>query len=193
MFPLALIPLAMKAAEGVPALIRLLKGDKAGDVAERVVGAAKALTGHDDPETAVQAVTQDPELMKLWIAETHKVVVAELEAETERMRTVNETMRAEYASDSWFVKCWRPFYGYCVATSWTWFMGCAGYVLVTRPPAELAALVTAIGGLMPLWGIALSVLGVAVHQRTQDKRIKAGVETPGLFGSALAAVTKARS
>lgn len=61
----ALIPLALKLlplAGAVPEVIRLLGGEKAADVAEKVVGVAKAITGQEDPAKAVDAVLADPNL-----------------------------------------------------------------------------------------------------------------------------------
>ncbi len=192
-FPLAAIGLALKAAEGVPALIRMLSGDKAGDIAEKVVGAAKVITGTEDPETAVAQVQQDPELTKLWLMETSKIVMAELEAETERLKIVNETMRSEAKSEDPVVRRARPFMTYMIACAWGWFMGCLGWAFVTRPMAEMAALTTAAAGLTPMWAVALSVIGVYVHQRSKDKQTQAGISTPGLFGSTLKAYSKGAS
>lgn len=57
----ALIPLAMTlASEFAPGIIRHFAGDNAADVAEKVVGVAKAVTGIDDPTKAVEAVKADP-------------------------------------------------------------------------------------------------------------------------------------
>jgi len=63
--PLPLIALAAKLlplATVVPEVIRLFGGDKAGDVAEKVVGVAQAISGQNDPEQAVNAIIADPGL-----------------------------------------------------------------------------------------------------------------------------------
>ena len=181
--PLA-IGFALKAAEHVPGLFRMLKGDKAGSIAEKVVRAAKTFAGDDDPETAVETVMRDPELLKLWITETNQVVVADLEAETEQLRAINATMQAETRSDDPFVRRWRPFFGYVVAVSWGCLMFSAGWVIVDDP-AKAPSVLSAIGALTGMWGIALAVLGVSVYQRSKDKQTNIGMAAPGLFGSAL--------
>jgi hypothetical protein len=57
---LPIIPIALGLANVVPGLLRLLKGDQAADVAEKVIGIARAVTGIEDPEEAVKAVQMDP-------------------------------------------------------------------------------------------------------------------------------------
>jgi len=190
-----LIPLALKAAEAVPGLLRILKGDdkaRAATVAEKVVGAAKAIAGIEDPEQAVDAVQADPELLKLWVVESHKVLLAELEAETEQLRVVNETMRAEVQSEDPWVRRWRPIYGYQVGLSWSAFMAALCVVLVRMadkvadPVLYLSAVTNVITASMPLWGFALTVLGLAVRARTRDKEIRAGALPPPGFAATIA-------
>lgn len=67
------------AAEFVPSLIRHFAGDKAGEVAEKVVGAAQALTGAGTPDAAAEVLRTKPEL-----ALAFRKDMAELELETER-------------------------------------------------------------------------------------------------------------
>lgn len=50
------------ATEFAPSLIRMFAGDKAGAVADQVVGAAKQITGRDDPDEAAAALRADPEM-----------------------------------------------------------------------------------------------------------------------------------
>ena len=59
-----------------PHLVRRLAGDKAGDVAERVLGIASDLTGASDPEEIQQRLDADPEL-----AHAFRMKAAELDAE----------------------------------------------------------------------------------------------------------------
>lgn len=44
----------------IPEALRALSGDKAAETAERVISAAKAVTGQDEPTEAVNAVLADP-------------------------------------------------------------------------------------------------------------------------------------
>lgn len=182
-----LVPLILKAAEAVPGLLGLMKGNKAEAVAHQVLDAAKTIAGIDDGQAAVEKVAQDPELLKLWIVEANKVTVAELEADLGALRLVNETMRAEAASNDPVVRWWRPYYGYIFATSWGWLVYCIGSLLLEHPEQAPSA-INAIGVLFPMFGVAMAVLGIAVRERSKDKALKAGVERPSLFGSALQAI-----
>jgi hypothetical protein len=49
-------------ASAVPEVMRAFGGNKNAEAAERMIGAAKALTGQSDPERAVDAVLADPAL-----------------------------------------------------------------------------------------------------------------------------------
>lgn len=77
---LPLIPAALSlAAEFAPTLIRKLAGDDAGDVAEKVVSAAQAITGTGSPEAAMEALKADPAL-----AAKFRTDMATLEVELEK-------------------------------------------------------------------------------------------------------------
>lgn len=57
----ALISVGWALAEMAPALIRYLKGDQAGEVAERAVDIAKQVTGREDPVDALAALRASPD------------------------------------------------------------------------------------------------------------------------------------
>jgi len=54
-----LIPIAMQLAQFAPSIIKLLAGDKAGEVAGKVVDVARAVTGADEAKFAVEAIQMD--------------------------------------------------------------------------------------------------------------------------------------
>jgi len=66
-------------AEFAPGLIRKLAGDDAADVADKVIGIAQDITGHDDPEKAVEVLRADPEAVLAF-----KQRAAELEIDIEK-------------------------------------------------------------------------------------------------------------
>lgn len=68
------------AAEFAPGLVRMLAGDNAGEVAEKVVGAAQALTGTSTPDEAATALRADPGLLLQY-----KKDMAAVELEAERL------------------------------------------------------------------------------------------------------------
>ena len=56
------------------------------------------------------------------------------------------------------------------------------YVMVTNV-AESATLVTAMSSLSFMWGLALTVLGVNITKRSQDKHVSVGASPLGLVGA----------
>lgn len=158
-------------------------GTALGGPAGAVVGSvlSMALGTNDNPDAVLDTLRQDPDaIIKYKLAElqtNRDVLVAFEQAEQEKLRIVNETMRSEHNSHDAFVRRWRPFYGYAVALSWfiqmTSFSFMFTYVAINNSE-ELANLVQQFavlsGALISLWGIALAVLGVSVHQRSRDKK-----------------------
>ena len=95
-----LVPLALKiAAVAAPSLVRLLTGsERAEATAQRVVDVTAAVTGAPDPEAAVAAVAADPSTAARLTEALRQLELDLYREETERLRLVAETMRAEAAS-----------------------------------------------------------------------------------------------
>ena len=102
------ITIAMGLAQFAPKIIKLLAGDKAEEVAEKVLDVARAGTGSPDPEyrmTPEQGVE-------------FRARIADQELELEKLAAgnadqINQTMRVEAASERWPTYSWRPFVGFC--------------------------------------------------------------------------------
>lgn len=167
------ISIALGVAQFVPGLTRLLMGDKAGDVADKVVTAATSIAGTDNPQDAIEYLNANPELQLKFQQELNHIVIAELEAETKQLETINATMRVEAVSTDWFVRRWRPFFGYTIAVTWFVLMMALGVVIV-KYPSDAPAVITAMASLSTMWAIALAVLGISVNKRSQDKCVAAG-------------------
>ena len=91
-----------------------------------------------------------------------------IKAQVEDQRTVSDTLLAEEKSDHWFVRSWRPFFGYVVSLAWLIQMvGITVFLFINAPIAVQA--IIALGQLGFMWAGALSVLGVYVHHRTKEK------------------------
>jgi len=162
-------------------------GGPAGGVAGKLLSMA---LGTETPEGAMDILKQDPEAItryKLAELETDRdVLIASFQAQQQIIKTINETIRSEHNSHDPFVRRWRPFYGYAVASSW--FIQMTGFTVMfvfvaISEPKELPALVQQFavlsGSLLTLWGVALAVLGVSVHKRSLDK--KQNLESKGFF------------
>lgn len=177
------IAAARALSDFIPGLARLLGGERAGEVAEKVVETAKQITGQADPAAAAEAIRANGELQVKLQQALAPVLIAEYEAATRQLETVNETMRRELASEDKYVKRWRPTLGYAVTITWFLQMGALSIVIVTEP-ASASTIITAMGSLSVMWGIALSILGVSVAARSKDKQIASGQEPPvGIIGA----------
>lgn len=189
MEPLSVIAAAQGIARFVPGVVRFFRGERAADVAQKLVDTALDITGVNDSRAAEKTLAENVELQIRLQQLMQPVILAELEAETARLIAVNETMRAEYGSDDKFVKRWRPFFGYIVSLTWLAQMLALGWVIIAEP-AQAPGVITAMAGLSMMWGVALSVLGISVHKRSQDKQVAAGVAPAGVVPAIMARLKK---
>jgi hypothetical protein len=144
----------------------------------KAVGAALDGLDHPAAKTASAALTQvgralsDQTISPEQVAEANRHLERMTELDSTEARAalaqVNASLRAEIRSEDWYVRRWRPTFGYAMAITWTATMAAIAWAIVAEPvqaPAIIAALVNT----SPIWGIALGVLGVAVVKRSQDK------------------------
>ena len=157
-------------------------GDKAGQVADKVITAANVIAGTDDTKKALEYLQANPELQLKFQQEMNHIVIAELEAETKQLETINATIRIEAESSDPFVRRWRPFFGYIVAITWLIMMGALGIVIVASPN-DAPSVINAMNNLAGIWSVALAVLGVAVNKRSHDKQVAAGQTPTTIFGA----------
>lgn len=177
------ISIALALAQFVPGLTRMLMGDKAADVADKVVQVANTVTGRDNPSEALQQIKQDPALQLQLQKEVNQLIIAEMESDLKRLESINATMRVEAQSNDVVVRRWRPYFGYAVAISWFIQMMALSYIIIFRPE-QSATVISALSELSVMWSVALSVLGVYVNKRSEDKAVAAGRELPiGIFGA----------
>lgn len=145
---------------------------------------ASALGTDDTPEAVASAIQADPEaLVKLKALEReHQRELKQmvLEAETARLAEINKTMRAEASAQDGFVRRWRPTFGYMVAITWLLQSVAIAWAMVGAPE-NAADLINAVTALTPMWGIALSILGINITARSRDKRASAGQDGRSLL------------
>lgn len=70
-----------------------------------------------------------------------------------------------------FSRLMRPTFGYIVAVSWGIQMLSIAYVIVFKTN-EAAALINAMESLTTTWAVGLSVLGIYVYRRSEDKKAR---------------------
>jgi hypothetical protein len=187
------ISIAMGLATVAPTIARWLGGDKAGDVAQKVVGMAQSLTGKAEPQDAISTLLASDSARAQFIAAWKDIELGLYEAETERLKEVNKTIRAEVASSDPFVRRARSSFLWAMSFAWVvegmTIGGSIVWVTFARP--ELATEV--LSGLKALmeamaehWLYAMAVSGVAVWSRSVDK--KTAMQEPGLIGRLAGAI-----
>ncbi len=165
-----------------------------GQVVKDITG--KEVTTHAEAEAAILAATPD-QMLAFKVADQNFALAMRKE-DTATLGITNKTIQIESGSTDWFVRRWRPFFGYCVAISWITqmsgitFVFC--YVAITSP-VDLVGLVGQLGllagALTGMWGLALTVLGLSVHQRSKDKAN--GVADPKVASTGSSILTKLKA
>lgn len=130
-------------------------------------------------QTALNALEQlvklidDGEIDQDQIAEANRHIEQLASIESEKIRAalqaVNQSLRAEIASTDKYISRMRPTFGYIMAFTWAAQMLGIAYVIITNP-LQAGALINAMSALSAIWGVALSVLGVYVYKRSEDKK-----------------------
>lgn len=158
---------ALLASIGLPLLVKAVGGALDGVDHPAAKAAAGALS---HVEKALKADEVTPE--QVAEANRHLERMAELDSAeaTAALAQVNESLRTESRSDDWYVRRWRPTFGYAVAATWTATMGATAWAIIAEP-AQAPTIIAALVNTSPIWGIALGVLGIAVVKRSHDKKI----------------------
>jgi Holin of 3TMs, for gene-transfer release len=152
---------ALLAQIGLPVLIKTVTGaleKLSSPAAQSAAAVLKQVT--INPEETIEA-NRHIERMTEFESEEYKTAISE----------VNASLRAEITSNDPYVRRMRPTFGYLVAVAWACQMLAIAFVIVETP--EKAATVTAsLSNLDTIWTVGLSVLGIYVYKRSQEKRGK---------------------
>lgn len=152
---------------GLPVLTGVL-GDVLGAVNTPVTNAAsKAL------KDVEQAIAQG-KLSATELAEANrhaeKIIELKLQERNISVSEINKSLRAEIASQDQYVRRMRPTFGYVMALTWAVQMLGIAYVVVFDTPRS-GVVLNAMGSLSAIWGVGLSVLGIYVYKRSEDKKV----------------------
>lgn len=85
------------------------------------------------------------------------------------LEQINASIRAEIISDDKYVRRMRPTFGYLMAFTWAAQMFGLAYVIVFHTE-RAATLMHGMSALSTIWAVGLSVLGVYVYKRSEDKK-----------------------
>lgn len=84
------------------------------------------------------------------------------------IKEVNQSLRTEAMSQDLYVRRMRPTFGYIMALTWAAQMLSLAYVMV-EDPAGSVVVISAMESLGTIWTVGLSVLGIYVYKRSQEK------------------------
>lgn len=165
---------ALLANVGLPLLVKAVRTGISAIDHPIAQTAAQALDGLDG---AIEGGEIPPEQIAESNRHMERMATIEIEETKAALAQVNETFRTEARSEDAYVRRWRPTFGYVVALTWTLQMGALAWAVVADP-LQAPPVFEAAANMSMMWGIALAVLGVAVHQRSRDKALGAANPPP---------------
>ena len=152
---------------GIPLLINVLS-ESLGTLNNPVAkGASEALSQVD---AAIRAGQISGE--QLAEANRHAEAIAQMQSAEYRaaFEQINQSLRAEIISEDRFVRRMRPTFGYLMAVTWAAQMLGVAYIIIFDT-ARAGEVMAAMGSLSAIWAVGLSVLGVYVYKRSEDKKL----------------------
>jgi Holin of 3TMs, for gene-transfer release len=165
---------AIVAKLAVPLILEALKSGLSEINHPAAQGASSAI---GELQNAVNNGAITPEQM----SHIEKMSAIEAEAQAKILESVNASLRVEVASNDPYVRRMRPTFGYMMAVTWGAQMMAIAYVIITSPQ-DAGAVMNGMASLGTIWAVALSVLGIYVYQRSNEKMMGQGrfIEPPQL-------------
>lgn len=111
-------------------------------------------------------------LQELEEANRHAEAMAALHAKEQSAAytEINQSLRAEIASDDIYVRRMRPTFGYLMAFTWAAQMFAVAYIIVFET-GQASVVLNAVESLSAIWAVGLSVLGIYVYKRSEEKGV----------------------
>ncbi len=150
---------------GLPLLMEVVGGALGRVNHPLAQGAAKAIA---DTQAAIANGLISPEAAAEANRHLEKMTELQQKAMSDALSEVNQSLRAEVASTDPYVRRMRPTFGYLMAITWTLQMIALSYVIVFDTQ-HASVVLDAIGSLSAIWTVALSVLGIYVYKRSEEK------------------------
>ena len=152
---------------GLPILVDII-GKSIGKIDHPAAQSAARALGNLDAAMAGGLISND----QMAEANRHAEAMAEMklkEYET-AFSEVNQSLRTEVASDDPYVRRMRPTFGYLMAITWAAQMLGLAYVVVFETD-KAASVLQGMSSLSAIWAVGLSVLGIYVYKRSEDKKL----------------------
>lgn len=156
------LPVLLSVASGVLSSLDNAQAKEAAQMIDKVDEALKS--GQITLEQVTEANRHIEETMRMQIEEARNT-----------LREVNESMRIEGGSSDAYVRRMRPTFGYMMAFTWAAQMLAIAYVIVFNTD-KAGVVIGAMNSLSMIWTVGLSVLGVYVYKRSEEKRVTDGRE-----------------
>ncbi len=167
-----------------PVIGRLIGGKRGEKNVKKVTDIVEAVTGGPLSSARV-TLEQDPEKLNELVMNLNAFEIEVMELEVGANRDTNETMRVETGSEDKYVRRARPTFLYEIGATWSiQMLGLTFAVIyaICKFPADAPGILTALASivmaLIPLWTVALSVVGVYVKHRTNEKARALGHTPP---------------
>lgn len=130
-------------------------------------GASKAL---EEVEGAMRSGGISENQIRESNRHLEKMVEIKSQELRENLSEINQSLRAEIASQDKYVRRMRPTFGYIMALTWAAQMLGIAYI-ITFEPQRAGYILNAMGSLSAIWAVGLSVLGIYVYKRSEDKKL----------------------
>lgn len=135
-----------------------------------------------DPEAATKLAEIESEERKHLQSLATQQAIQQMAEETTRIEAVNATMRAEAASEKWWVSGWRPFWGFASGLAFAVlaaFLCLLAYRAVNDGDANAMTMIPQlVTSFTAYFGIAGAILGIASWHRGQKQREQARIVQP---------------
>lgn len=151
---------------GLPLLVSLL-------------GSALLKVGHPVAQSAGRALQNfegaiaggmiSPEQMAEANRHAEAMAAAKAQEYSSALSEINQSLRTEVSSEDVYVRRMRPTFGYLMAFTWAIQMLGLAYV-VTFETHRAAAVLGSMESLSTMWMVGLSVLGIYVYKRSEEKK-----------------------
>ncbi len=157
---------------GLPALMSIIGTalEKLNDPLAK--SASEALT---QVNQAIQSGKITPEQISNANKHTEKMAEIKLKEFELSIEEVNKSLRAEIASQDIYVRRMRPTFGYIMALTWAAQMFGIAYIIIFDTQ-RAGMILSAMSSLSTIWAVGLSVLGIYVYKRSEEKK-QSGKET----------------
>lgn len=151
---------------GLPALIELISQSL--DKSENKT-AKKASNALNEVLDAINTKSISPDQQIEFNRHIERLIELLIQEKGSNLSEINKSLRKEVVSKDAYVRRMRPTFGYLIAISWTVQMFSLSYILVYETE-KAHLIINAMESLGTIWAVALSVLGVYVYKRSEDKK-----------------------